>query len=95
MNEIMIYNDKKLTLKVLEEYLEGLSKSTKPMIAITGKGGAIDAEVEMQKRYKKYCGTLLSPIEEQELRVRLNKEMKDGIYRISTDPKDDYITYLG
>lgn len=75
--------------------LEQISDSNRHFCAWAGKGGAIQMEIALREATRKYCN--LPPLTENEIneiKDRLSKEFKPGMYEISTDPLTP-IKYLG
>lgn len=84
----------KLNTDILEDFLLDLAKPTKSyMTALTGKGGAIDMHLNITKAALKYIGSTEEEIEKRlkEDRLKLEEELTEGMYQISTDPKEDFI----
>lgn len=84
----------KLNTDILEDFLLDLSKPSRSFgNALTGKGGAIEMHLSVTKAALRYIGNTEEEIEERlkEDRLKLEEELTDGMYQISTDPKEDFI----
>ena len=66
------------------------------MISRTGKQGAINAYIALEKGLREFIGESIT--DEFKLKVKEEAEKlytKDGLYEINTNPNKNYITYIG
>jgi hypothetical protein len=95
MEETSIYKKGSISLELIEEYIKDLSKPSEIGYKMaTGKAGAIEMYVNIQKENKKYLGEILSDKEEKEIRDRLEKELKDGMYYFDSNNPLEFYKYL-
>jgi len=79
-----------LSTDIIEDFLFELSKPTKSyMNVLTGKRGAIEMHLNITRTALTYMGYTEEVIEKRlkEDRLKLEKELTEGMYQISTDPK--------
>ena len=71
---------------------------TREFTAYTGKSGAIAAYVALTERILNYGKDLSADEIADRLskyRLKLEKELEEGVYMMSSDPKREFLTYIG